>query len=706
MTSSRARFGGRSRGHGLARAGVALGALLAAGCAGTVAAQAPPGGRTVDAAALAPVLRAVVDMAGSQGTFQGVSVGVDFGDGSPPWFGAAGHRDIARTQPLSPQDQFRIGSHSKTFTGTVILQLLDQGKLGLDDTLTRWVPELKVPNSDAITIRHLLTMTSGLPDYLAAKSMRDPSITVLREWSNFTSPIHNYADANYTPRQLVEVVVNDTSLSYGPVGQMHYSNTNFALLGIIADKAGYAPGAPCPCIAETVTGTIIAPLGLKNTSFPVNRDFSSPAYAESAQFVMSGAAFGVPDNTSYDVTRADPQVPWAAGAVISNPMDELTWVRQLVLNDHNLLAPATQLQRLEAKPGGSVAYIPARYGMALYYMPSVGTGTDLIGHSGMIGGYTSSIFYSPTLNVGFAVNFSGLQANAASWFPLYGAEAAYGQDIREGGSLTSVPILWTLERNLRIAIQAQGSCSALGPTAGGSIGAPPAPVCTGDSVRTQPLPMVNATLAVQPSQRWIENYVIVSPETLGTDLVPRPSLAFFGNQMPGLRLEGGSALTLQPNSIVEMTGVGSTAVALTGSGNQVTVAGEIRAYGAGTTAIGETGGETGQTGSSSIGQGAAPAGSGNRIVLLPGGRAQGDVVMAGIGNAVHIDGTIVGNLVLQPGSSTLVTGGGTITGTIIGGGALAAGSDLSSLKVGNRPTARLARREGPGRPTRIIGVPW
>lgn len=718
------RRGGRgtATARGLLWAGAALGSLLAGGCGTVAVAQPSP-------ADLAPVLQAVVDMAVSQGSFQGVSVGVDFGNDAR-WLGAGGYRDIARTQPLSPIDQFRIGSHSKTFTGTAILQLLDQGRVGLNDTLTRWVPELNVPNGNIITIHNLLTMTSGLPDYLVAKSIRNPAITVLVEWSNFTSPTHDYADAAYTPQQLVEAVVNDTSLAYSPIGQMRYSNTNFVLLGIIAQKASAASLS----VENQVNGGIAAPLGMVNTLFPTGRDFTA-AYAENAQFVMSGAAFGVPDDTSYNVTRADPRVPWAAGAVISNPADELTWVRQLVLNDRNLLTPQTQLQRMEAPAGGSVAYIPARYGMALYYMPSVGTGTELVGHSGQIGGYTSSIFYSPSLNVGFAVNFSGLQANASSWFPLYGADPLYGQEIREGGSLTSVPILWTLERNLRIAMQAQGSCSAIGPIAGGSLG-DPYPLCSGDSARTQPLPLTRAALTVQPSNRTIGNYVITSDTTMDSVQVPRPSVAFFGSRMAGFDLRGGSSLTLQPGSITEMTGTDSAAVSVNGAGNQVTVQGEIRAYGTGTVAVrvGGDGGEP-QAGDPQIGQGAVPAGGsgggnppigqgagvtggsigqgaapgggtgGSQIVIAPGATVQGDVVIVGSGNTVRIDGTLVGNLVLQPGSSARLSGGGTITGTLTGGGTLTADSETGALKVGPRLALRAARKEGPGRPTRIIGVP-
>ena len=83
--------------------------------------------------------------------------------GEGPWSQAFGTGNLGGNTPISLDDHFRIGSNTKTFTGTVVLQLVDEGKLGLDDPVSEYQPE--VPNGENITIRQLLNMTSGLFSY-------------------------------------------------------------------------------------------------------------------------------------------------------------------------------------------------------------------------------------------------------------------------------------------------------------------------------------------------------------------------------------------------------------------------------------------------------------------------------------------------------------------------------------------------------------
>jgi D-alanyl-D-alanine carboxypeptidase len=80
--------------------------------------------------------------------------------GEGTWSTTFGTDDLATGTPMKPEDHFRVGSNTKTFTGTVILQLVDEGKLGLNDPVSKYRPE--VPNGENITIRQLLDMTSGL----------------------------------------------------------------------------------------------------------------------------------------------------------------------------------------------------------------------------------------------------------------------------------------------------------------------------------------------------------------------------------------------------------------------------------------------------------------------------------------------------------------------------------------------------------------
>src|SRR5690349_16875666 len=160
-------------------AGTAL--ALALSFAGSPRVQA------ADNTQLAPIAQTLMDMAVANGTANRIATAIGFRDGTT-WNGGSGWRDIAGTQPVRATDQFRIGSQSKTYTGTVILQMVDQGAIRLTDTLQSWLPSLNVTNASQITIRNLLDMTAGVPEYLTAPSMRIPNQTILTEWNNLSSP--------------------------------------------------------------------------------------------------------------------------------------------------------------------------------------------------------------------------------------------------------------------------------------------------------------------------------------------------------------------------------------------------------------------------------------------------------------------------------------------------------------------------------------
>jgi D-alanyl-D-alanine carboxypeptidase len=120
--------------------------------------RAPPATRApADPAALQRQLDGVVET-GALGVVALVR------SGQQTWQGASGLGDLAAKRPARAGDRFRIGSVTKSFVATVALQLVGEGKLGLDDHLERWLPGL-VPNGDAITVRQLLNHTSGLYDY-------------------------------------------------------------------------------------------------------------------------------------------------------------------------------------------------------------------------------------------------------------------------------------------------------------------------------------------------------------------------------------------------------------------------------------------------------------------------------------------------------------------------------------------------------------
>src|SRR5579871_5386878 len=128
-----------------------------------------------------------------------------------------GYADVATRRPMSAADHFRIGSNTKTFVVSVILQLVDEGKLALDDPLSKFSLGVTVPNADHITVRELCNMRSGLFEAYATPEINRMHIT---------------PSTTFDPRKVIAWAVQQKP--YFPPGTgYHYSNTNYLLLGLI-----------------------------------------------------------------------------------------------------------------------------------------------------------------------------------------------------------------------------------------------------------------------------------------------------------------------------------------------------------------------------------------------------------------------------------------------------------------------------------------
>jgi len=146
---------------------------------------------------------------------------------------ASGVADLETQEPIRATNRFRIGSITKSFVSTVVLQLADERRLTLDDTVERWLPGV-VPNGGAITVRQLLNHTSGLYSYtdlpFYLQLLREP----LRTWQ---------------PLQLVQLAVAHPPL-FAPGTSWSYSNTNYILLGLIIAAVDRVPAPGGACQAE------------------------------------------------------------------------------------------------------------------------------------------------------------------------------------------------------------------------------------------------------------------------------------------------------------------------------------------------------------------------------------------------------------------------------------------------------------------------
>jgi D-alanyl-D-alanine carboxypeptidase len=295
--------------------------------------------------------RAITD-AMAQASIPGAIVGL-WGPGGS-YVKALGLADKATGAPMRVDFFQRIGSVTKTFTITGILQLADAGRLGLDDPVSKYIDG--VPNGDAITLRQLARMQSGLFNY------------------SFTDAFQKalYADpyAPFTPEQLLGYAFAEPPVF--PPGQgFQYSNTNTVLLGLVVEKLSGQS------LADYVRDHILIPLGLGATNFPTDNAFPSPhaqGYADLGD--------GVPAVS----TDWDPSWGWAAGAMTSNLDDMRRWAP--VLATGSLLSPQLQGQRLQTVNGPGQ---PAKdgYGLGIFNL------AGWIGHNGSLPGYQTVVVYLP-----------------------------------------------------------------------------------------------------------------------------------------------------------------------------------------------------------------------------------------------------------------------------------------------------------------------
>jgi D-alanyl-D-alanine carboxypeptidase len=269
----------------------------------------------------------------------------------------SGYGNVQPRRPIRASDRFRVGSVTKTFVATVVLQLVGEGKLSLGDTVERWLPGL-VPNGSAITVRQLLNMTSGLFDYLD-----DGDPTVLKPYlqGNF-----GYV---WKPRKLVEIAVSHRP-KFAPGAGWSYCNTCYILLGLIVETVTDHP------IGNELRRRIFAPLRLRGTSFD-----SQPRIAG-----RHAHGYERDRNQLVDVSVLSPSFGWAAGAIVSTADDLANFYRALLRG--RLLRPDL-LQTMQT----TVAADPAwRYGLGLIGWP-LPCGI-VWGHGGDTAGYYALAFSS------------------------------------------------------------------------------------------------------------------------------------------------------------------------------------------------------------------------------------------------------------------------------------------------------------------------
>ncbi|MFF2810364.1 serine hydrolase domain-containing protein [Streptomyces sp. NPDC058000] len=265
----------------------------------------------------------------------------------------AGVGDVATGSKVPTDGQVRIGSNTKTFTAVVVLQLVGEGKIGLDATVDTYLPGLvrgEGIDGRHITVRQLLQHTSGLPEYEDLVSD-----DILQ---------HRYFD----PRDLLDIALQHKA-DFAPGTKWAYSSTNYVVAGLIIQKVTGRP------LAEEIEQRIIKRIGLRHTYFPAPGDMT---IREPHPKGYHRASTGTPLR---DFTEIDPSAGWAAGQMISTNSDLNQFFTALLAGR---LLPAAQLTQMRTTvPIGDTG---AGYGLGLMSRP-LSCGGVYWGHGGDITGY-------------------------------------------------------------------------------------------------------------------------------------------------------------------------------------------------------------------------------------------------------------------------------------------------------------------------------
>ena len=310
------------------------------------------------------------------GSFPGGTAGFAFADGSTLGI-AVGVSDRTANTPMKPGDRLLLGSVGKTFVSALALQLVHEGKFGLDDPISKYfggAPWFKrIAHAERVTVRQLMTHTSGLVRY---------------EFNpKFTADLSASPDKVWTGEDRLAYLF-DAKPPFAPGEGWEYSDTNFIVLGMLIERTGGAP------YYDQLRKRILQPLGLTDTV---------PADSRTVPGLVQGYAgannpFGGTDEMIAGGRLAvNPQFEWTGGGLATTAEDLAKWAKLLY---EGKVVPAPLMGEL-------LNGVPARlgpetkYGLGVIIRPTALGVT--YGHSGFMPGYQTDMMYFPELKTAIAV---------------------------------------------------------------------------------------------------------------------------------------------------------------------------------------------------------------------------------------------------------------------------------------------------------------
>jgi D-alanyl-D-alanine carboxypeptidase len=303
------------------------------------------------------------------------------------WTGASGNSFPGA--PIASDMYFDIGSAAKNFVAALVLKLSEEGALSLEDPLSRWLPNF-VNVDSRVTIRQLLDHTSGIYNFTANQSFWD---------AVFSNP-----SRRWLPEEVLSYIGPP---DFPPGASWNYSNTNYTLLGMIAQKAAGSS------LSAALRRRLLDPLGLTNTFLEAEERV--PGTIVHGWFDRNGD--GRYDDIS-DIDRtSQTTAAWGAGGMVSTAADVARWA--CALFEGKVLSGASLSQMLAFREV-SVPPTPI-VGYGLGALRALFSGREYWGHGGNMIGYTAIMLYAPKERVSVALLINQDYVDYAVGPPLLGA---------------------------------------------------------------------------------------------------------------------------------------------------------------------------------------------------------------------------------------------------------------------------------------------
>lgn len=308
--------------------------------------------------ALAASLEAVVAKAFEEVEAPGVVAGVYLTRSGQAWTSGTGLAKVEPPVDVAPDDRFRIGSITKTFTAAVLLQLVEEGRVRLSDPVSDYVPGFEL--DPAVTLETVLSHTSGIFNYTD-----DTSFLI-------------EAQRDTEPRDVIAFAL-DHDPYFAPGQGYTYSNTGFFFVGLAIEAVtGRA-------YHEEVRARLLEPRGLGDTWLDHVESHDPP--------LVDGHVLGTDaDSVDFSMSWA-----WAAGGLASNTADLCSWLEQLYLGDVLGVAMRERMKTPLVLPNGNTT----TYGLGARLAQRAGRA--VIGHTGSTMGFTAEVFLEPDSGVCIAV---------------------------------------------------------------------------------------------------------------------------------------------------------------------------------------------------------------------------------------------------------------------------------------------------------------